>query len=361
MSFTFTADKSALSAVLASVSKVANPSFIALFGYVHVAAEKGKMYATGSDGDVTIQMPLAASTDDHDAAGLLPRVAIDYIAKLPAGLVTVKIDNATVAVTSGRRSASFTTAASDDYTKPSWPETEPVEISGCELAAALDTVLFAASSDTARAVLTGVLFEADSDKLTVVATDTYRLSAQTFPLGTSIAETRVVVPAKALSTLRRFLVEGTQVKFSADFPAASFVVGDVKIRARLVAGDFPKWSMVMPSGDGMSIEVDSSELSDALSRLALLSRDKVVRFTTGEGVVTLSAAGQDIGNGDEVIDATISGAAGEAFALNAAYLSQALGVLGGNVTLTSVGGLKPIVLSSAANPDLKMVQMPIRV
>ena len=74
------------------------------------------------------------------------------------------------------------------------------------VAEALRQVVRAASTDDARAVLTGVLLAAEDDGLRMVATDSYRLAVRDLP-GTSVlgAGQNVLIPGRALNELQRVM------------------------------------------------------------------------------------------------------------------------------------------------------------
>ena len=80
---------------------------------------------------------------------------------------------------------------------------EVVSISQEELSGALLSVLFAASVDETRPILTGVLFIFEKDKLTLVATDGFRLSQKKIGIKPSIKNQRVILPKGALLELAR--------------------------------------------------------------------------------------------------------------------------------------------------------------
>ncbi len=72
-------------------------------------------------------------------------------------------------------------------------------------------VAFAASSDEARPILTGVLVTIDGGHLTMAAADGFRLSVRKTELASASARPVVaVVPARALNELARIAGDGDQ-------------------------------------------------------------------------------------------------------------------------------------------------------
>jgi len=69
-------------------------------------------------------------------------------------------------------------------------------------------VLFAASHDEARVVLTGCLFQCDSHQITMVATDTHRLSMRQMNLPSPTTSSfQAILPSRALQEVLRCLVD----------------------------------------------------------------------------------------------------------------------------------------------------------
>ena len=66
---------------------------------------------------------------------------------------------------------------------------------------------FAAASDEARPILTGVLARFEGDQLTLAAADNYRIAVKTIPILDAVPETSVVIPARALNELARVLAD----------------------------------------------------------------------------------------------------------------------------------------------------------
>jgi DNA polymerase-3 subunit beta len=72
---------------------------------------------------------------------------------------------------------------------------------------ALAETAFAAASDEARPILTGVLARFEGDQLTLAAADNYRIAVKTISILDAVPETSVVIPARALNELARILAD----------------------------------------------------------------------------------------------------------------------------------------------------------
>ena len=84
-------------------------------------------------------------------------------------------------ISAGRSQFSIRPLGLDDYPVQAEPAAEAVTLSASAVAEALRQVVRAASTDDARAVLTGVLIAAEDDGVRMVATDSYRLAVRDLP------------------------------------------------------------------------------------------------------------------------------------------------------------------------------------
>ena len=66
---------------------------------------------------------------------------------------------------------------------------------------ALEETIFAAASDEARPILTGVLARFEGSKLTLAAADNYRIAVRTIEILDPVEAVSVVIPARALAEL----------------------------------------------------------------------------------------------------------------------------------------------------------------
>jgi DNA polymerase-3 subunit beta len=86
----------------------------------------------------------------------------------------------------------------------------PINVS--DLKEIIQQVAFAASTDEARPILTGVLVTVNGDQLTLASADGFRLSVRKAILSSPISRpVQSVVPARALSELARIISNGDQV------------------------------------------------------------------------------------------------------------------------------------------------------
>ncbi|MFE3639186.1 MerR family transcriptional regulator [Streptomyces sp. NPDC059168] len=131
--------------------------------------------------------------------------------------------------------------------------TAPIHLSvpAPALAAALDAVRFAVSTDPELPVLGGVLFDIDGDTLYVVATDRYRMAvARAAVAGYGGPRVQAVVPTALADAVRALLGGRESVRLELDGDRVVLEAGDRQVAGRRLDHDFPDYRRLvhLPAG-----------------------------------------------------------------------------------------------------------------
>lgn len=327
---------------------------------------------TGSDLELTVTVGAAVSGQSDGTTVLPAKLANDVVRALPAGAVTVEVDEEEARITADRSEFSLRVTPADEYPKVADPTGEPVRLAATELAQALHQVTPAASTDDNRPIITGVLLSAeaglrgpddDTVGLRLVATDSYRLAVRDVP-GVDLlpAGQHVLVPSRALREVERLLSGAEEVTLRLGERDAAFEVGTTRVTTRLIEGEFPNYRGLIPSSYPNRLVVGREPLLDAVRRVRLLARDATpLRLVMkGEGLELLAVT-QDVGQAHEVLDAKYEGSE-LTVAFNPEYLAQGVDVVPGDeVVLETIDALKPAVLRGSESNDFLYLLMPVRV
>ena len=141
---------------------------------------------------------------------------------------------------------------------------------------ALAETAFAAASDEARPILTGVLARFEGDQLTLAAADNYRIAVKTIPILDAVPETSVVVPARALNELARILAdvdEPVEVVLAGGRNQILFHLDGIDLVSRLIDGQFPNYQQVVPTAHTTRAVLDREELLRAVRPAALIAHE----------------------------------------------------------------------------------------
>lgn len=330
---------------------------------VKLALTGDQLELTGTDHDLTITA-LATVSGMADGVAVFPsKLAADIVRALSPGAVTVEIGDDQAQISSGRTEFSIRLIPAAEFPVQGEPPESQVDLAANVLADALRQVVKAASSDDARPILTGVLLEAESDGLRLVATDSYRLAVRDLPETSVLGEgQKVLIPSRALGELTRLLGDEEQVTLRLGEREAVFQVGGVRLTTRLIEGDFPNYRGLIPDEHRNRLIVNREVLLEAVRRVRLLAREATpVRVNMSTDGMSLRAVTQDVGEAVDQIDAEFTGSELE-IAFNPEYLIDGAEVATGEeLVLHCEDALKPALLTSMGDDRFLYLLMPVRV
>jgi len=318
---------------------------------------------TGTDLELTIRLSVDVGGERDGAAVVPARLVGDIVKALPAGAVQVELGDDEMSISAGRSQFSVRPLSLDDYPSQTEPSAEAVTLPAAAMADALRQVVRAASTDDARAVLTGVLLASDDDGLRMVATDSYRLAVRDLPdSGVLASGQKVLIPGRALNELQRLLGDVEQLHVRLGEREATFEAGGTRLSTRLIEGEFPNYRNLLPSSYPNLLTVGKAAMIEAIRRVKILAQDSTpVRLALGGETVRLTAITQDVGNAVEEIDASYDGAE-MVVAFNPDYLVAGIDAIDADeVTLATMDPMKPAVLRGVGRDDYLYLLMPVRV
>ena len=274
---------------------------------------------TGSDADITIESTLDASDSSYclsieePGAIVLPaRFFNEVIKKLPDKQATIEVFNGLqVRITSG--TAEFTINGQDANNYPHLPEVESentVELASDMLREVIDQTRIAVSKQESRPILTGIHVTLNNGILTAVATDSHRLAQRKVELPeTADRDFDIVLPGASMTELAKMIAdEKDGVKMQITENQALFIFGNTHFYSRLLEGNYPETSRLIPESSDTRLEITASDLLASIERASLLShesRNNVVKLSVNpeNKIATVSGTSADVGNVEEEINA----------------------------------------------------------
>ncbi len=241
-----------------------------------------------------------------------------------------------------------------------------------DLKKALNSVIFAVSNSENRVELTGVLFTFLGDKLSLAATDSYRLAESEIEVVNHGAkdDSKVIVPAKTAAEVLRILngidmsalESETDVKIYISDNQILFTVDAVDLISRLINGHYPDYKQIIPTQSQTDVLVERSELARAVKASALFSKmginDVTLKFSKDKVIV--SAFSGASGESRAEVDANVTGGENE-ITINYRYLIDGLNNIGGDLVRISIlNSNTPCVLRAEKEDGYLYIIMPIR-
>ena len=352
----------------------ARPPVPVLSGILLVADAEGTVTLSAFDYEVSAKITIAADVAEPGTVLVLGRLLADISRNLPARPVDVAVDGNKVQVTCGSSRFSLLQMPADDYpTLPASPQASG-SIDGQAFTHAVAQVSVAADKGDTLPILTGVRVEIDGDRMTLLATDRYRLAMRelTWNPTQSDASHVVLIPAKTLSDTARSLGAAGSVDLAVGSAAGGdglvgFEAGSRRTTTLLLDGEYPKVSSIFPTSTDTEAVVKTADLVEAVKRVALVAeRNTPVRLRFGDDQVAIEAGTGDDAQASEAVESTVTGPDIE-IAFNPHYLLDGLGAVGTAYTRISfTQASRPAVLSGQESADgeadlsYRYVLMPVR-
>ena len=371
----FTVDQQALTDGVNWVSRSLStrPIKTELLG-IKIDATGDQVILSGSDLETSSKAHFTADIFEKGAVLVPGKLLAEISRSLPNKPITITLDGSRVLVTSGSAKFTLPTLSLDEY--PNLPElpAKTGVITSDTFATAVAQVAIAAGRDDSLPTLTGVHIEIEEDKVTLAATDRYRLAVREFSWdpATPGLSTSALLRARTLADAAKSLTGSKTVSLSFA-PAASNdrlagFAGEGKLMtSRMLDGTFPPYRHLLPSDSTTTAVIEVAPFLDSVRRVALVA-DKTIplRLEFNDGGVSLEAGTGEEAQATETIDVLLNGEP-ISIAFNPTFLADGLQAVGTPfVQISFTGSNRPAILTGRTEPNgpsidtYKYLLMPMR-
>ena len=349
---------------------------IPILGAVHLVASDGELELSSFDYEVSARSRVPAQVETPGEALVNGRMLGEIAKSLPNQDLTVELKEGNVEVRCGRSKFSLGTMVLEDYPQlPNLPQSQGT-IDAKEFADAVGQVVIATSKDDTLPLLTGVRVEIDGPRITLLATDRYRLAQRELAWNPNDPGTssKILVKARIMADVARHLTSGGDLSLNLDTEMVGersaiigFSAGERQATSTLMEGDYPPVRKLFPEETPLEYSCSRVELLDAVKRVSLVvERRTPVHLTFADGALELEAGQSGNAQAQESV-ALISEAEELKTAFNLGFLQDGLSVLETDyVRFGFVHATKAAVLmgqekeDGPADPTFKYLLMPIR-
>ena len=293
----------------------------------------GTVQLSSFDYEVSARAQLPADVSEPGTVLVSGRLLAEISRALPAKPVDVVLDGTKVQVTCGASRFTLLTMPVEDY--PNLPVMPDVTgtVDGDELTHAVAQVSVAASRDDTLPLLTGVRVEIEGERVTLLATDRYRLALRemTWKPTSPNVEAVALVRARTLSDAAKSLGGAGSVSVALSdgggVDLIGFEAGGRQTTSLLVDEDYPPVRRLFPDETPIHAIVNRQGLAEAAKRVALVAeRNTPIRLSFSDGQVVLDAGQGDDAQASEALEASLVGD-DISVAFNPHFLADGLGAL----------------------------------
>lgn len=350
----------------------ARPPVPVLAGVLIEADDEGTLTLSAFDYEVSAKITVAAEVAEGGTALVLGRLLADISRNLPDKPIDVSTDGTKVAMACGSSRFSLREMPVADYpTLPAPPETSGT-IAGDVFTQAVGQVSVAADRGDTLPILTGVRMEIEGEKVTLLATDRYRLAMRELTWNPAMTDASHValIPARQLSDTAKSLGASGSVELalgSGGDGLIGFEAGRRRTTSRLLDGEYPKVTSIFPTKVDTEAVMETAALEEAVKRVALVAeRNTPVLLTFTDGQVSIEAGTGDEAQASEALEASLTGPEIQ-IAFNPQFLLDGLHAVGTAYSrLSFTQPSRPAVLTGQpeaegeADSSYRYVLMPVR-
>ena len=228
----------------------------------------------------------------------------------------------------------------------------------------LGQVSFAMAVQDIRYYLNGILFVAEGNTLSLVATDGHRLAFASAQLDVEVPKQEVILPRKTVLELQRLLSDAdSAIEMQFANNQAKFCFGGMEFVTKLVEGKFPDYNRVIPKNHHNSVILGRAPLLASLQRTAIMTSDKFkgVRLNLEPGTLRVASNNAEQEEAVDELDIDYGGDSIE-IGFNVTYLLDALANMGQEmVKIDLADGNSSALVTIPENDSFKYVVMPMRI
>ncbi len=357
---------------------------------VKLLASAKELQIFGSDLEVGIRYSLPLVSSQGEGAAVVPADKVaNFVREMSDREITIKLE-ASGAKIEGATSK-LSVAGSDLNGFPAFPEFDEKDeknvtrLNVRDLVEMAQKTVFAASRESSRYALMGVLVETHGDEIRMVASDGKRLAYAKKKIEKETgAKIHIVVPPKALQLLEKSAAskgmlgpvaghedeagakgkkgkeqkeavvhlhcEENQVKMLAD---------GIMIFSRLVEGSFPNYEAAIPKQNDKKVQLPTNELLAAMRRLSILATDwlRTVTLHLSKNNLLLTSRERGVGDVREEMKVEYDGDEVRT-SFNADYFLDMLRVVGAPEVVVELKDTETATVVKA-KPDLVYLIMPL--
>ncbi len=345
---------------------VSSRSTLPVLNNVLVATDEGRLRLSATNLEMGITCWIGAKVIEEGSTTVPARAFADLVGTLSDQQVEMVLNVRTQTLNLHCGASITDLKCIDAQEFPPMPVTDSsqgLQVNVIDIKEMIQQVVFAASMDDARPVLTGVLITVEGNNITMAAADGFRLSVRKGALSSSIERSiRAVIPSRALGELARIITEGDQSLTMLLPPGRGQVVfrlKDVELTSQLLEGAFPDYEQIIPRRCDTRAVLGTAAFLKACKQAEIFAREgshiAKLNINPGSdmqpGTVEISGQSEETGYNQNIVDASIEGPA-LVIAFNVRFLREVLDVIRTpNVAVETTSDTSPGVIRPVGAAD----------
>lgn len=344
---------------------VGSRTSLPVLGNILIVADKSQLTLSTTNLELALSVSIGCKTETPGKVSVPARILSETVQGIVSEKLQLTSEGDALEISAAHAQVAIQGMAAEEF--PVIPEVnqkQTLSLPVAEIKNAFEKVSIAASLDESRPVLAGVYIKTTSDLLTVAATDSYRLAEEKVAIS-GLDDGTVILPLRTVQELIRLLAQTEE-------DTLHITIGENELRcelntislvSRLVEGNFPNYTQIIPSEAPTKVVCGREELMSAVRLAGVFARESAhtIKLTFEEDSIKIHAEAAQVGSNTSEVAAELTGK-GTEISLNAKFLTDVLGVYSApQVELQLNNRLDPfVIVPHEKNASSLHLIMPLR-
>lgn len=353
---------------------VSSRSTLPVLSNVLVATDDGRLRLSATNLELGVTCWIGAKIQEEGSTTVPARTFTELVSTLTDKQVEMSLNvrSQTLNVRCGTSNTDLKCIDAQEFPPIPSPDLgSSVQMNMSDIKEMIQQVAFAASTDEARPILTGIQIQVSGNQITLSAADGFRLSIRRNTLPSPVSRPiSAVIPARALTELARIASDGEQILHMVMPPGRGQVIfhmNDVELVSQLIEGAFPDLEQLIPKRYNTCTTLSTSSFLKACKQAEIFAREgshiaRINIISGGEdapGQVEISGQSEETGFQQTTLEATIKGQ-NQLIAFNVRFLREVLDVIKTpNVSIETTSDTSPGVIRPVGEENFIHVIMPM--
>lgn len=284
-----------------------------ILSHILLKATKNRLEFLSTNLELGIIYQTSAKIEEEGEVAVPGKLLTEFINSLAADKLEITATDKNLEIKTETSHASFAIGNPADF--PTFPQivTFDRKLPFSKIKDSIIRTAFAASTDEGRPVLTGVRTRITDGKLSISATDGYRLSKEEVIVMGKNETLEVIIPAQSLLEVVRIAqelkTEELDISIIENKNQVVFSLPDTKIYSRLIDGEFPNVEKIIPDSFKTRVILDKELFFQAVKTTSIFARGaaNIVKIKIEKEGIRLSANTPQVGEETDYIEAKIEG------------------------------------------------------
>lgn len=290
-------------------------------------AKESTLHVIGTNLELTIETKIDAEIEEEGCVCIDAKLLSDLTKKFSGDDVFIESDGTSITIRNLLSEFKIVGQLAEEFPElPRLTNGNKFSVNQGIFNKAIQKVLYCFSKDEFRPVFTGIYFEINNGKLTLVSTDGYRLSRTTVDIDGE-NEISFIVPGKSLLEVNKIL-KGDKIEIVVYANHVEFRILNTTIMTRLIEGQYLNYKNVIPNiSQNIQVKIKKNDFMRALERTLIFNnKNNYVILKNYNNKVHLSSQSA-IGKINEELLCESTGEIEIEIAFNAKYILEVLNAI----------------------------------